>query len=208
MNTNDLITRHAALWEQATHGPFLVGVKSGNLPQAAFERWLMQDYLFVQAGLRAQCLLLARAPRRDQSLLAQGVTALTAELDWFEEQLRAHGLPAEVGPLPTCRAYSDFLLVQALAPYPAALTVVTTVEHAYERAWSGVRPGAAQYREFVDHWTMPAFASYVGALIDATDQALAGASSDEQRQAEDAFVWTARYEAVFWQMAFEAAEEG
>jgi thiaminase len=203
MNTTELLKKHADLWHRATHHRFLDGIRSGDLPQEAFDRWLVQDYRFVEAGLRAQCLLLAQAPRRDHALLAGGVAALTAELDWFEAHLRSRGVSLDVELLPTNRAYQDFLIVMAQAPYAPALMVAATAERAYFDAWTGTLPPAPQYEEFAARWTSDAFRDYVHALADATDRALAEASLLDQQKAEEAFVWTARYEAAFWEMVFQ-----
>ena len=152
MNTSELLSRHAQLWHSATHHRFLDGIHTGDLPRSAFERWLQQDYRFVEAGLRAQCLLLAQAPRVDHVLLAGGVAALTAELDWFEDHLRTQGLSLDVELHPLNRAYSDFLIVMAQKPYPAALIVAATAERAYHEAWSGTVPAAPTYQDFIDRW--------------------------------------------------------
>src|SRR3712207_7608913 len=39
----------------------------------------------------------------------------------------------------------------------------------YLDAWSHARPGAPQYRAFVEHWTLPGFAAYVAGLETAAD---------------------------------------
>ena len=202
MNTAELLAKHAALWHAATHHPFLDGVRAGTLPEEAFNRWLEQDYRFVATALKAQCELLAQAPRADQLLLANGLVALAAELDWFEGHLAARGLRTDAQLLPANRAYGDYLVVMARAPYPAALMVAAIAERAYYEAWSTARPAAPAYGEFVDRWTNDAFRAYVADLARATDRALAGAGPAEVAAAEDAFVWTARYEAAFWQMTF------
>jgi thiaminase len=67
-------------------------------------------------------------------------------------------------------------------------------------AWTSASPGAAPYRPFVEHWTVPDFATYVAALAAAADRALAAADEG----AEEAFLETARLEGEFWQMAWGA----
>ena len=207
MNTSELLAKHAELWHEATHHPFLDGVRSGELPESAFETWLAQDYQFVATAFRAQCRLTAQAPRADQSLLVGGLAALATELDWFEGHLRARGLPLDAPLQPTNRAYGDFLIVMADAVYPAALIVAAIAERAYLDAWSGARPAAPAYAEFVERWTSDGFRAYVDDLARAADRVLASASPEERRQAEEAFVWTARYEAAFWQMAFGSTSD-
>lgn len=200
-----LLLTHAGLWRDATHHPFLDGVRDGSLPPPALDRWLAQDYQFVARELTAQALVLARAARGDQALLVQGLAALEAELGWFEEQARGRRLALDAPLHPTCRAYGDFLEVMAAEPYAVALTVLWTLERAYLDAWSATRPGAPAYRAFVAHWTVPEFAAYVALLEAAAARALAAAPVEAQSRAEAAFRWTALYEARFWQMAFTDA---
>lgn len=202
MNLNSLLMKHAPLWHGATHHAFLDGVRTGTLPPAAFDTWLVQDYRFVATALPAQALLVAQAPRRDHALLVGGLAALVAELDWFEAHLAARGLDPAASLHAVTRAYGDYLLVTARAPYPAALTACAVVERAYFEAWSGTLPAAPAYAEFADHWTTAAFRAYVDDLCAAADRALGHATPEQQRAADEAFVWTARYEAAFWQMAF------
>ena len=76
------------LWTSATRHPFLNAVRDGTITDEAFDRWLVQDAIFVADLLKFQARLLARSPRRAQAVLVSGCAALVAELDWFEEQAR------------------------------------------------------------------------------------------------------------------------
>lgn len=202
MTVAEFLTRHPQTWDQAINHPFLDGIRDGSLPSDAFERWLTQDYLFVRTSLPAQALLFANAPRQDQSLLLGGMAVLESELTWFETHLQARGLDLAAPRLPTNRAYGDFLLVTSRGPYVVGLVVTTALERTYLEAWSGTRPGTERYREFIDRWTTPEFQTYVDALVQATDRALAASTPELRAEAEDAFLWTARYERDFWQMAY------
>lgn len=186
--------------------PFLDAVREGDLPAGSFESWLVQDYLFVLAGLGFQARLLARAPRRDQGLLVAGLVALESELGWFEEQASRRGLALEAERRPANEEYRNFLAQLDGEPYPAAITALWALERAYLEAWRGAEPGAPEYREFVEHWTTPEFASYVDRLEEAADTALDGASAGERERAGEAFARVARLEREFWQMALEEGE--
>ena len=72
------------LWTAATRHPFLDAVRDGTITDSAFDRWLVQDALFVADLLTFQARLLARAPRKAQAAICGGCAALVAELDWFE----------------------------------------------------------------------------------------------------------------------------
>ncbi len=202
MRAAQLLEQHPEVWRGATSHRFLDGVREGTLPREAFTTWLVQDYLFVADGLVFLSRLISRSPRRDQGLLVGGLSALESELGWFEEQAVQWNLDLSASRHPTTRAYTDFLLSLEAEPYPAGITALWALERAYLEAWRNASPGHPDYREFVEHWTTPEFADYVGGLEQAADAALQSASEQGRKQAEDAFLEVARLEHDFWEMAF------
>lgn len=203
MDIAELPVRHPDTWRAATRHPFLAAVRDGTLPAAAFATWLAQDYLFVGDLLVFQARLLARAPRPAQAVLAAGLVALEAELTWFEQQAERHGLRLTTVRHPVTDAYHRYLLTLDSAPVAVALTALWALERAYLEAWQSAAPGAPEYRAFVDHWTVPAFAEYVTGLARAANAAVA--TGNDARQAEAAFLRVAELERDFWQMALESA---
>ena len=202
MTAQKLIESEAELWRAATHHPFLDGVRDGTLPAEDFARWLVQDYQFGAALTRVEARYLAGAPREDRALLAAGVQAMVAELDWFEQKAAERGLHLGAPLHPTARAYSDYLYALCDRPYSVQLTALWALERAYLDAWRGARPGAEAFREFVEHWTNDAFAAYVAALEAATSRVL-GQNADAEREA---FRQVARRERAFWEMASGSAD--
>lgn len=195
--TEDVIRSEAELWHAATHHRFLDELREGTLPPAAFSRWLSQDYHFAVALTRAEGRYLANAPREDLALLAGGVQAMVAELEWFERKASERQLALNAPLHPTARAYVDYLHALAWRPYPVQLTALWALERAYLEGWRTALPGAPAFREFVEHWTNEAFAAYVGRLEAAANRELASAGEAER----EAFRWVTRYERAFWEMA-------
>ncbi|MGY1666877.1 thiaminase II/PqqC family protein [Geodermatophilus sp. SYSU D00696] len=193
MPVADLLARHAGAWGRATRHPFLDAVRDGTLPPAAFDTWLVQDAHFLADLLRFQARLLARAPRPAQGVLAGGCVALVEELDWFARVADGRGLDLAAPRLPETIAYGDLLYRLDAADVGTALTALWAVERAYLDAWRSARPGVEPYREFVEHWTVPGFASYVAGLETAAD---AAGPPDEA-----VFLEVAAAEAAFWGMA-------
>jgi thiaminase len=206
VSPQDLLSRHSELWHRATRHPFLDGVRDGTLPQEAFRRWLVQDYHFVRGLLRAQAYVLAAAPRSDQRVLAAGLLGLVDELEWFEGHAASRGWDLQARGHPTCHAYVEFLWGLPQAPYAAQITALWACERAYLEAWTSAFPGVPAYREFVEHWTQPAFAEYVAGLEVCARRALAKASASELASAEEAFCRVADYEAAFWEMTWNGGE--
>ena len=201
VRAQDLIDLHREAWQSATNHPFLDGAREGSLSQNAFATWLVQDYLFVTDGLAFQSHIVARAPRRDQGLLINGLAALEAELGWFEDQSRRWNLKLDAPRHPTTGAYRDFLNSLENESYAAKITALWALERAYLESWKNAAPGHPDYRPFVEHWTTPEFTGYVAGLEEAADATLASAGESEWEQAEAAFVEVIRLEREFWEMA-------
>lgn len=179
------------LWTAATRHPFLDAVRDGTITDAAFDRWLRQDALFVADLLVFQARLLARAPRRSQGVLVGGCAALVAELDWFAEQATRRSIDLDVPPLPATLRYRDLLQRLDGKPYDAAVTALWVIERVYLLGWNSAAPGAAPLDEFVEHWTTTDFAGYV-------DELGALASPDKHPDLVDEVL---RLEVAFWDMA-------
>jgi thiaminase/transcriptional activator TenA len=198
----ELLRAHGPAWQAATRHPFLDGVREGWLPPAAFAAWLIQDYLFVADLIRFQALVLARAPRHAQAVLASGLVGLEAELGWFEDQAAAGGLALTAQRETATQDYQAALDRLAGRPVAVALAALWAIERAYLDAWRSAQPGAPRYAEFVAHWTSPPFAEYVAGLERAATVALGACGDDEQREAELAVLDVARLERAFWDLAW------
>ena len=184
------------LWKPGTSARFLDAVGDGSLPDEAFNRWLVQDYLFVQGFTRFLALAAARTPRPAQSAMIDGLAALDAELGWFEEHVAERGLDLAGEAHPTCRRYVDFLVAAAYTePMEVLLAILYGVEVAYTVAW-GKLDATGPYAEFIERWTTPEFQQYVAELL-----RLADAHPHPGQQ--DAFDEVMRHEREFWRMTWE-----
>jgi thiaminase len=173
-----------SLWTAATRHPFLDAVREGTIADEAFDRWLVQDSLFVADLLAFQARLLARAPRPAQQVLAAGCLALVDELDWFEVQGAQRALELNGVREPATQAYAELLADLDVASFDDAITALWVLERVYLIAWTSAAPSTAKYAEFVAHWTTPEFGQYVDALAalaipDGRDDLIASVLSQE-----------------------------
>lgn len=182
------------LWTAATRHTFLDAVRDSSISDAAFDRWLAQDALFVADLLTFQARLLARAPRPAQTVLAGGCAALVAELDWFDEQAAQRHIELPATPLPATLAYRELLQRLDNEPYDAAVTALWVIERVYLLAWRSAASPTSRFGEFVTHWTVPEFASYVDGL------ATLAVDGHDTLVAE-----VLRLEVQFWDMALQAS---
>ena len=192
MVASKLLQRHAQAWRGATDHPFLDGVRDGDLPEGAFAAWLQQDHLFVSDLLGFQARLLAGAPRSAQKVLAAGLVALEAELTWFEENAVRDRLVLGATRRFATEAYRTELDRLLTEPFEVGITGLWALELAYLEAWRAAAPGAPEYREYVEHWTVPEFVDYVTSLeVHLSDSAAA----------EAAWLRIVHLERAFWDMA-------
>jgi len=198
---DQLLAANAEQWYTATHHQFLNEVKDGTLSQEAFSIWLAQDYYFAGTLLEAQSLMLLYSPRSDQNLLIGGLFALDSELSWFEQNAGIYNIDLTRPVLPTCQAYNDFLLAMQYKPYVVQITCMWALNRAYFDSWSTALPGAPKYKEFIDRFTSQEYKDYIDALEMSVNAALDAAAQEQREQAQLYFLWVARYEKDFWDMA-------
>ena len=200
MKPADLLAQHPTAWKNATRHPFLDSVRDGTLPSQSFVTWLAQDYIFATDELTVQAHLLPSAPRYAQSLLISNLAALDAELSWFEGRAKELSLALNAAPQPATAAYGAFMRTFEQLPFAAALTATWAIERAYLEAWQSALPGHPIYREYIERWTNPGFASFVDAMEQLTARALESGTAD--KEAEAAFLEVADLERKFWDMAW------
>ena len=191
-----LVVGAGELWPQAIHADFLSAIGDGDLPREAFERWLVQDYLFAQGLTTFEAITVAKTPRPAQKILIAGLAAMDAEMDWFEEMARNRNLDLSAVPHPTCRRYVDFLVASAYSlPFEVLLAILYSVEVSYLCAWGELNP-IGPYAEFIQRWSNPQFVEYVRQLLQLCD----GNPHEDQQQY---FNEVLRHERDFWRMTWE-----
>jgi thiaminase/transcriptional activator TenA len=202
LTCDQLVSRHAAAWEEATRHPFLEKCRIGRIGYGQFATWLVQDYLFVVEFTRFAARVLTTAPGEHFDVLLGGLTALRDELSWFRAHAGERGLQLAVPQQTACVQYCRFMDRLAHAPYPVQATAFWAIEAVYHHAWQYASPMVAPYDEFARRWGSAEFGAYVENLRRQADEALGAAPGAEQSQAEAEFLEVLKLERIFWQMAF------
>ena len=79
------------------------------------------------------------------------------------------------------------------------------VERAYHDAWRWVAERAAPdnpYRHWIDNWASEAFGAFVAFLAETLDALAVDLPPDVRAEIQAKFTETARFEALFWDMAW------
>jgi len=210
---DELKTAAAAEWHRYTHHPFVEQLGAGTLPEAAFRRYLVQDYLFLIQFARANALALYKSRTLHDMRAAQAALSaiLDVELDLHVRMSARWGLsPADLeraDEAPATVSYTRFVLDCGAAGDLLELRVVLSPcvvgygeigarllalspapEHPYGD-W--IREyGAAPYQ---------GVAAAAGAELDALAERVA--TPARRPELERLFATATRLEADFWQAA-------
>ena len=201
-----LVQENQQYWRRWRPHPFTREVAEGTLDEKVFLRWLAQDYLFVREGLRFLAVLLGKAPAHLLAALADTIHAWKNELELFRAHAERAGAELQVRPFFVTRAYLDFLLAVAhQTPFQTGWAVLFAVERSYHDAWRWAGEHAAPdnpYREWIDNWGSAEFGAFVAFLADTLDEQTAGLKAPALAEVREKFAETARFEALFWDMAY------
>ena len=204
---------HAALWDQAVTHPFIRDLGAGTLPLATFQRYFLQDYVFLREFASLLALGVVRAPdfaaaRRLAQFLA-GV--LEGEEALFRRAFRSWRLPPEAvppQPAPATQAICDLMTrVARHGSFAEILTVLCATEGAYlewatRLVQAGARPRRAVYRHWIEIHASDEFRALVRWMF--TTLNAMTLAPEELRRAERLFRQTLRCEVAFCDQAYRA----
>jgi thiaminase (transcriptional activator TenA) len=214
-----LVAAAGAAWAAYTRHDFVLRLARGDLPETAFRRYLVQDYLFLVQFARAWGLAVYKSDtlaemRRAQALV---VATLDVEIGLHIDYCRRWGLSeaalaAEPEALETV-AYTRFVLDRGLAgdrldlEVALAPCIVGYAEIARERmADPATRLAGNPYREWVDMYAGADYQHLARDAAAALDDQFARRGGEARFPAlARCFTAATRLEAEFWQMGLAAA---
>ena len=214
-----LVTAAGEAWPFYTRHDFVLALARGNLPEAAFRRYLVQDYLFLLHFARAWGLAVYKSDSLAEMRRAQALVAaiLDVEIGLHVEYCGGWGLTeAEMAAEPEAPetvAYTRFVLDRGLAgdrlDLEAALApcMIGYAEIAKERMTDpATRLDDNPYREWLAMYSSPEYQNLAQECAAALDEQFARRGGEGRVPALVASFTTAtRLEADFWQMGLDAA---
>lgn len=200
-------------WSRATEHRFTRELGTGDLDEAVFQRYLLQDYAFVGTLVGAFGHAVGDAPTMEsKSRLVDFLGTLTAgENDYFERSFEALDVPSEeyLDPerTPTTLAFEDLLERAAReGGYAETLAVLTPAEWIYLEWASAVAdesPSQFYFAEWTELHANDAFESFVTWLREELDREGGAASPRRRRRLERLFRRTVSLEVAFFETAYE-----
>ena len=207
-------------WHRYTRHEFVLALARGDLPEPAFRRYLVQDYLFLLHFARAWGLAIYKSETLAEMRRAQGLVAATleTEIGLHIAYCRAWGLSeaamaAEPEALATI-AYTRFVLDRGLAgdrldlEVALAPCIIGYAEIAAERmADPATRRDGNRYREWLDMYAGADYQSLAREAMAALDEQFARRGGEGRFPALAAmFDAATRLESDFWQIGLDAAK--
>jgi len=214
-----LVVAAGATWPSYTQHNFVLRLADGTLPEAAFRRYLIQDYLFLLHFARAWGLAIYKSDtlaemRRAQSLVA---ATLDVEIGLHVEYCRGWGIdPAAMQAAPEALqtiAYTRFVLDRGLSgdrldlEIALAPCIVGYAEIAAERmANPATRLDDNPYKSWLDMYAGVEYQALAEEAKAALDEQFARRGGEGRFPAlAAAFTAATRLEADFWQIGLDAA---
>jgi thiaminase/transcriptional activator TenA len=213
-----LVAAAGPVWHAYTRHEFVRRLAAGDLPEAAFRRYLVQDYLFLLHFARAWGLAVYKSETLAEMRRAQALVAATLDIEigLHVDYCRGWGLTeaamaAEPEALETV-AYTRFVLDRGLAgdrldlEVALAPCIVGYAEIAGERmADAGTRRAGNPYGEWLDMYAGAEYQSLAHNAAAALDEQYARRGGEGRFPSLAAtFAAATRLEADFWQMGLDA----
>jgi thiaminase/transcriptional activator TenA len=202
----------APIYRKTLDHPFLRGLTDGKLPKSRFQFYLIQDGLYLRAFGQALNLLAAKAPREEWSLTLSrhAIEALETERQLHDTVLQSYGVTAAVRdgtPMaPANAAYTNHLLATVhLQPFAQGLAAMLPCYWIYWEVGKELKKRGSRdpdYQRWIDQYAGEEYGQAVRQVLDMMDAEAGQLSEAERRRARALFERSARYEWLFWDMAW------
>jgi thiaminase/transcriptional activator TenA len=213
-----LVQASGEMWHSYTRHEFVLLLASGDLPEACFRRYLVQDYLFLFHFARAWGLAIYKSDTLAEMRRAQRLVAATLDveiglhIDYCRGWALSEATMVAEPEAPETIAYTRFVLDRGLAgdrldlEVALAPCIVGYAVIAAERvADTRTRLEGNRYREWLDMYAGADYQSLAMEAETALDEQFARRGGEGRfTSLAGNFATAARLEADFWKMGLEA----
>lgn len=206
--------RHAEpVWRKTLGHPFLRALSDGTLPREKFRFYLEQDLLYLREFSRLLLELAAKAPdpvharalARHASEAIAEEAALHASILGLREE-RITGSPLSFRMAPTNLAYVNHLRAAAVrGPFLEGMAAVLPCYWIYLDAGKSLAEKGSpvpEYQQWIRQYSGQEYEKSVREALEIFNAAAASAAPGLRARALEAFERSARYEWMFWEMAW------
>lgn len=192
--------------------PFLEGVRSGELPDAVFRRYLAQDVLYISDFVRAMSTAAGRARERQHTaLLSRRAGEIAAEHELHEQLMAEFGLTGSeieaTGRTPATAGYASWVLAlvhgealeEALAGLMACPWVYWEVGKALLARGGSPDP---RYQAWIERYGSEVATVNLPPWLDLVDEVGEGLTAGQRAAAAARFATGCKWEHLFWDAAY------
>lgn len=213
--TQRLLAGSADIWESYLEHPFVKGIADGTLPPEKFRFYMVQDYHYLLDYARVFAIGAAKARTEEDMRVFSSYLhqILDGEMELHRGYMAQLGIsPEAAAAVPMSLAnssYTAWMLRVAYEEGPAQiaaaiLSCAISYQHIAQKITERF-PAAGEhpfYGEWVRSYADPEYAAANQILIDLTERLCAGMSEAEQARLTELFRTASRFEAMFWDMAW------
>jgi len=215
---DELRSAAGPLWNAATEHRFVTALAEDRIDDGVFRRYLIEDFIFIDALVTLLGYAVAKAPAMPQKRrLAGFLAAVTGdETSYFERSMLALGAGAAFerppAPGPVTAALRDLVLRAAAdGDYADILSVLVPAEWIYltwaeAAAARSPRPSRFYLDEWITLHSIPEFAAFVDWIRAELDDAGAGLSPARKEELRSNFVRLTELEVAFFDAACASQE--
>ncbi len=214
--TERLLARTQGIWDGYNAHPFVRGIADGTLDREKFRFYMIQDYIYLIDYAKVFALGVAKSRDMETMRLFAGYVhqILDGEMDIHRGYMKRLGIPlaeAEAAQAALDNAsYTAYMLKVAYEEGPAEiaaaiLSCALSYEHIARRIVAEHPQAEAHpfYGEWVAGYADEGYAAANRELAALTERLAAGYTEAQLGRLEEIFTVCSRYEAAFWDMAWE-----
>ena len=204
----------APVWEAIKEHPFLMALEAGTLPAESFRYYILQDYNYLAGFGRAAAAALSAAPDTETArrLLLRVSTPVERPLHaaLFEALGVSEDEAEAAPPSPTNLAYQNHMEVSmrigGLGRGIAAILPCPRIYHEVGKILREPAGGHPAFGIWRDSYSTGLLEASVRGWSELLDEIAERAGSAEREAMAAAYLTSARYEHMFWTMAYNKEE--
>lgn len=207
--TDQMWTEAKPVYDATLRHPYLQGLADGSLPKASFQFYLIEDAKYLRAFGDALRELAKKAPRREWTvtLNKHATEAIDAERQLHQSLLTSYGVSKSPDAMaPTNYAYTNhFRQAVERGTFAEGLAAMLPCYWIYwEVGKELVKRGSKDkdYQRWIDQYASESYGATVRQVLDMMNADDARLTPVQRRRAIELFVLSARYEYMFWDMAW------
>ena len=207
--TSELWDGSRGIYAKTLAHPFLKGLTDGTLPRSRFQFYLQQDALYLRAFGQALSVLAAKAPREEWAvtLNTHAIDSLKVERQLHESILKSFGAAGRAAEMaPSNYAYTNHLLATVhQGTFADGIAAVLPCYWIYLEVGRELKKRGSKdraYQQWIDQYSGEEYGKVVAQVLEIMNAEAAGMNEGARRRARDLFTRSARYEYMFWDMAW------